>query len=826
MENELSRVVDALPGLVWTALPDGQIDFLNQYWREFTGQCIDEASGRGWLAAVHPDDVPELNERWQSMLVAGRSGEMEMRLRRFDGDYRWFLLRAAPLADASGQIIKWCGVNTEIEEHRRAQETSHARWWLWPPAREQHFRAVVDDLPAHAIHLTPAGKIDYVNRQVLEYFGATHGEMQGRELGDLVHPDDLPAITATFRKATETGRFDDVESRLRRVDGVYRWFRTRGFPLQDAQDRIVLWYLLRSDVDDRKRAEALLSGEKRLLEMVASGQAMPEILKALCQLVESTTAGCYCSVVLVDSTGTHLEYGAAPSLPVSFITSIIDRPVNADSGPCAMAVYSKNQVLSSDLTAEMRWAAYQWCPMALAHGLQACWSTPIPSTTGKVLGAIAIYYDQPRTPTAQDQDLIDQVTHIASIAIERTQSQASLTGALDELIRSERRLRTIIDTIPASVWYARADGCGEFWNKRWQDYAGFAPAETYDDWTVIVHPDDLKALDDAVRASLASGQPGQVESRLRRFDGEYRWFLSRWEPLCENGSVINWYGANTDIDDAKRAEESLCKVRSELAHVSRVTSLGALTASIAHEVNQPLSGIITNASTCLRMLASDPPNVDGARETARRTIRDGHRASDVIARLRALFAKRGASSEPVDLNEATREVIALSLSELQRSRVVLQTYLDDTLMPVTGDRVQLQQVILNLLMNASDAMRDIEDRPRQLVIRTAADEDDHVSLTMQDSGVGFEPERADRLFDAFYTTKSTGMGIGLSVSRSIIENHRGRLWAQSNDGPGATFSFSIPRSPYDVMEDMAGAHAPGTIRSPAAERATHAMGNP
>ena len=263
----------------------------------------------------------------------------------------------------------------------------------------------------------------------------------------------------------------------------------------------------------------------------------------------------------------------------------------------------------------------------------------------------------------------------------------------------------------------------------------------------------------------------------------------------DQGGQLEYIGAVQDVTKRRLSEEALGKVRSELAHVARVTSLGALTASIAHEVNQPLSGIITNASTCLRMLAADPPNVDGARETARRTIRDGNRASDVITRLRALFGKKDPTNEPVDLNEATREVIALLRSELQRSRVILRAELDDDIPLVTGDRVQLQQVILNLLRNASDAMSGVDDRPRQLVIRTERDEDDRVRLSVQDAGVGFEPQDEGRLFDAFYTTKSGGMGIGLSVSRSIIESHHGRLWAAPNDGPGATFSFSIPRQP-------------------------------
>jgi signal transduction histidine kinase len=227
-------------------------------------------------------------------------------------------------------------------------------------------------------------------------------------------------------------------------------------------------------------------------------------------------------------------------------------------------------------------------------------------------------------------------------------------------------------------------------------------------------------------------------------------------------------------------------------------SLGALTASIAHEVNQPLSGIMTNASTCMRMLNSNPPDIDGARETARRPLRDSKRASEVIARLRSLFGKKSVTTELVDLNAATKEVVALSRNELQRNRVILQPELADDLPAVSGDRVQLQQVILNLLLNAAQAMSGVDDRPKQLMIKTEREQADRVRLSVQDVGVGFDPKDVDRLFEAFYTTKAAGMGVGLSVSRSIIESHHGRLWAALNDGPGATFSFSIPSARNDV----------------------------
>ena len=314
-------------------------------------------------------------------------------------------------------------------------------------------------------------------------------------------------------------------------------------------------------------------------------------------------------------------------------------------------------------------------------------------------------------------------------------------------------------------------------------------------------PEDVPLLYEMIERARASGSDLDYEYRLQMPDGSVKHLHLVAHGTRDRDSQLEYIGAIQDVTQRRLSEDALGKLRSELAHVARVMSLGALTASIAHEVNQPLSGIITNASTCLRMLGANPPNIDGARETARRTIRDGNRASAVITRLRALFTKKNTTIEAVDLNEATREVVALSSSELQRNRVILRLELADDLPLVMGDRVQLQQVILNLLLNASDAMSAVNDRPRQLLIETGREGEDCVRLTMQDTGVGLDPESLDRLFEAFYTTKKGGMGIGLSVSRSIVEGHQGRLWAKQNDGPGATFSFSISRRPDGVSAD-------------------------
>ncbi|WP_377831222.1 PAS domain-containing protein (plasmid) [Bradyrhizobium lupini] len=509
----------------------------------------------------------------------------------------------------------------EIVELRRVAESLRVR--------EIDIQLVVDAIPAPLAIMTAEGEVEVLNRPVLEYFGKSVEELKHWKTIDAVHPEDLQSTISTWRRGVESGQPYEMESRHRRSDGVYRWFHVRGFPLRDTDGRIVRWCVLQIDVEDRKRAENALRS-------------------------------------------------------------------------------------------------------------------------------------------------------------------------------SERNLDLIINSIPAFVWSARPDGSAEFFNQHYLNYVGLSLEAAQDwGWTTTVHPDDLSDLAGAWQQIMNSREAGEKEARLRRFDGTYRWFLFRANPLRdEAGNVIRWFGLNADIEDRKRAEEELRNTQAKLAHMARVMTMGELTASIAHEISQPLSGIVTNASTCLRMLAADPPNVPGARETARRTIRDANRASAIIGRLRALFNRKAPVSRPVDLNEATREVVALSLDRFRRDGVNLGTELSEDLPLVLGDRVQLQQVILNLIQNALDAMNATGPGPREMIIRTERGESNQVRLSIQDSGPGFDAVEADRLFDAFYTTKSEGMGIGLSVSRSIIENHHGRLWAVPNDGPGVTFSFSIPQNSEDETSDL------------------------
>jgi len=284
----------------------------------------------------------------------------------------------------------------------------------------------------------------------------------------------------------------------------------------------------------------------------------------------------------------------------------------------------------------------------------------------------------------------------------------------------------------------------------------------------------------------------EVAFRIVHPDGEIRHIHAVGHPvLSPSGLLIEFVGTVIDVTERKRAENALNKAQVELAHITRITTMGELTASIAHEVNQPLGAVVTNGNACLRWLAADPPNFDEAREAVRRIVRDGNRASDVIARIRSLVKKGESVAGRLDINNTIREIVELTQSEVARREASLHTELAANLPAVMGDRVQLQQVLLNLIINALDAMKALTDRPRVVCIRSKVPETGSILVAVEDSGMGIDPEQAERLFDAFYTTKPEGLGMGLSICRSIVEAHGGRLWATPNEGPGATFQFTL-----------------------------------
>jgi PAS domain S-box-containing protein len=375
---------------------------------------------------------------------------------------------------------------------------------------------------------------------------------------------------------------------------------------------------------------------------------------------------------------------------------------------------------------------------------------------------------------------------LKSEIIERERVEAALH-------ENEQRLRAILENSPAIIFLKDNNGCYLDCNPPFEKLCGLRRDQIIgkSDWELFAREQAAQFCSNDVEV-LKVGRPMEFEETTRHWDGPHTSIVSKFPLRDSEGHIYALGGIVTDITERKRAEEELHTAREELARVSRVVTVGELATSIAHEVNQPLTAVTTNADAALRWLAGATPNLEETREALVRIRRDGNRASDVIARIRMLVRKTGTEKEKLDMNEAIQETVALAQGEVRRKGVTLRTNLAGDLPLVLGDRVQLQQVVLNLIMNGMEAMSAVADRPRELDISTWKDQVDKIRVTVKDVGVGLEPPSVERVFDAFYTTKPQGIGIGLSISRSIIEAHNGRLWAARNDGPGATFQFTLP----------------------------------
>jgi PAS domain S-box-containing protein len=360
--------------------------------------------------------------------------------------------------------------------------------------------------------------------------------------------------------------------------------------------------------------------------------------------------------------------------------------------------------------------------------------------------------------------------------------------------------RAEIETIPGLVWSALPTGSRDFHSQSWQNFTGLSAEDAAGDgWAAFYHPEDRAAVVDKWRLAVATGEPFEVEGRGRSANGEYRSMLLRATPLRDKGgAIVKWYGLTTDLEDLKRAMEELLQARTEVARVARVTTLGELTAAIAHEVQQPLTGLVSSGNACLRWLSKETPNLEAARRAVERIINDGIRAGEVVSRIRALVKKSPTRRDWLNINDTIREVIELIRSEVQRNRISLQTELSNDVPLVLGDRIQLQQVILNLIMNAIEAMSGVSQAHQELSVASMKDGSNGVLVAVRDSGPGLDSTALDRLFDAFYTSKSDGMGMGLAISRTIVEAHGGQLWATPNVPRGAIFQFRLPTDGEEV----------------------------
>jgi NO-binding membrane sensor protein with MHYT domain/signal transduction histidine kinase len=624
------------------------------------------------LQRVHSEDAASVKETIACASRDGKNFEHEYRLVMPDGTVKYVHVVAHAERDESGEI-EFIGAVMDVSDRKRAEEELRRS----EAAAEQRLRLVVDTTPAMINTCRPDGYLDYVNKGWLDYFGFSletaldradvmkmpvpSADISGREWQPIIHPEDLVRFRDNWKATLASGKPGECEGRVRRFDGEYRWHLFRGVPLCDETGTPVKWYVSAFDIEDRKRAEVLLSGENRLLEMIARGDSRALILDAICRLVEGLAAGSMSSILLADPSANRLRHGAAPSLPSSYNEAVDGLLIGPSAGSCGTAAYRAEPVIVSDIATDPLWVDYR--DLALAHGLRSCWSTPILSSVGKVLGTFAMYYREPRSPTALDRSVIRQIVDLANIAVERKQAEEAL---------------------------------------------------------------------DALRQAQA-----------------------------------------------------------DLARVNRLTTMGELTASLAHEVNQPIAAAVTSANSCFHWLAGDLPNLDKARAAAMRIVKDGTRAAEIISRIRLLFQKGTPQWQLVDVNEIVGEMIMLLHGEATRYSISVRTELAGDLPQVMGDRVQLQQVLMNLMTNSIDAMKAV-DGTRDLAINSQRAENEQLLVSVCDTGVGLPSQQADQVFDAFFTTKPNGTGMGLRICRSIVESHGGRLWAANNSPRGAKFLFTLP----------------------------------
>jgi PAS domain S-box-containing protein len=572
-------------------------------------------------------------------------------------------------------------------------------------------------------------------------------------------------IAAAVAFAVVRGRADEVARRSEAPPG----YEPSATPAGIARDGPRLW-----------RAEAFQADQRQVLEMIATGAPLDQVLTLLVHIVEDQCGGMVCSVLLLDADGVHVRVGAAPSFPDEYSARIDGQPVGPRVDSNGIVMHVGQPTIDTDIVChcDSQWDVLREAAMAI--GLRACWSTPILSPHKKVLGSFAMYCGTPRGPSHEELRLLETAADLAGAAIDHHQSQEALR-------QSEERSRAILRAIPDWMFVMSSDGVYLDYHVK-NPEALLAPPEAFVGKSMReVLPSWLAdTYERAFERALATNEPELVEYSLEEHH-ERRFYEAR----IVRADADRLLCIVRDITDRKRAELDAAAQRHELAHLNRVMILAEQSGALAHELSQPLAAILTNAQAARRLLDRSPLDLDELRAALDDVIKNDKRAGTVIHRLRELLKKSNAVLQPVDLNEVTREVLDLTHSDLLLRRMPIRTALSPEIPPVLGDRVQLQQVILNLVLNACDAMSAVEPAEREITLTTVAD-DGFVEIAVADRGVGIPDDLLDSVFEPFVTDRAQGLGLGLTISRSIVLAHRGRIQAENNTDRGATFRCFLP----------------------------------
>lgn len=539
-----------------------------------------------------------------------------------------------------------------------------------------------------------------------------------------------------------------------------------------------------------KRVESFQAGQNRALKHLASGESLIKVLTELAETIEELAPDMLCSILVFDSTGQCLHHCAAPTLPAEYTNAIDGFRVGPVAGSCGTAVHRSERVIVEDIEADPLWADCR--DLALKHDLRACWSQPVFSSERRVLGTIAMYYRKPRGPSAAELELVDKAANVAGIAIERKQTE-----------ETHRRYAALVESSDDAIVGGDLEGNIISWNAGAERLYGYRAEEAVGRSILFLVPEDRRGeLADIFKRITRGERVDHLETVRLRKDGSSVFVSVTVSPIKDSDRrVVGTSAIVRDITERKRTEENARRHQAEVTHVARLSTVGEMASGIAHELNQPLCAIATYGQACLRLVRSNPMDMIELSSAIEDMAAQAMRAGEIIRRMRRFVRKQEPREASVDINGLIREVVAFTEAETKGLGVRLSLQLTDRLPLVQADPIQIEQVILNLVRNSLEAMQDIQANRRALVVSSSVPSNKDVEVAIKDTGPYVPPKILDRAFNPFFTTKEHGMGLGLSISRSIIEAHGGWLGAQSTM-EGTTFRFLLPKRGMNYEDTM------------------------